>query len=294
MAANQYFPQMVGGKTLERMLADALKVQRVFNSLTDYTNVTNNAKAEAYNGPILGGLNAVSLPASSAQDPTKSSFQILFDQKKGVPFLINDIDQAMSNIGLQETLSIGAKEALFDAYDTYHITQMIAGTKDANRKDLNSANDILGEADIKAAREHLNTKGAPLTGRYMLVSPQHESDLYDITNFISADKIGSTTAIKDGVIGRIYGFNVIMSNLVPKVKPSTGKISATANENTVYPVLFYSDMFYGWARQKDLGYKMSPDALQPGDVVNLYTVFGGTVQFEEFCYLAYAYTAAQG
>jgi hypothetical protein len=271
-----FMPELWADKTLEQLLAELQDQQRIVNSVTDYTPFTIGRKANAYNGPKLSGLTVRTLPASAADSPSQSVINIPFDQKKGVVFTVSDIDKAQSSVDMLGALTAQAVTALLDDYDSYILATMIDGLSSTSGY-KNTIADTTGhkitKADFIVARRRLNQSKAPRRGRYCAISPEFESDLYDIPDFVSRDKIADTTAMKDGVIGRLLGFDVILANDMPKV---TNAWSRTAG--TLPVALFYSMHAFGYGRQKEFESKSAPDALVPGDVTNIYSVYGGEVQ----------------
>ena len=50
-----------------------------------------------------------------------------------------------------------------------------------------------------------------MEGRFMLISPDQEKAMLQLANFIEVDKYGAdATALKNGELGRVYGFTVLM------------------------------------------------------------------------------------
>ena len=47
-----------------------------------------------------------------------------------------------------------------------------------------------------------------------LVSPEQEEFLLQLDNIISADKYGNSLAIQRGEVGRVYGFRMVVSDLL--------------------------------------------------------------------------------
>lgn len=271
-----FYPELWGAKTLEAVLRSMRERKYVLNTITDYTAFTEGKHASGYNGPRIGTLEVKDLPFNDEfQTAAKTAIKINFDQKKGVPFVVSDIDEAQSNIHIVNECTMNAKDALFDGWDSYIIKSMIAGALTANKITLaDTEKNVISKADFKEARKILNIKKAPIRERYAALCPEHEADLYDIPEFISRDKISKTEAIQEGVIGRLFGFDIILVQDMPLVNTS-GNLTGTQDKNVS---LFYSKAAFGFGRQKALGSKTAPDAGLPGDKINIYSVFGGVVQ----------------
>lgn len=271
-----FFRELWNDKTLEAMIRELQENQRVVNSIMDYTPFTLGTRASGYNGPTLSGLTVRTLPASDSDDPSRDAIEISFNQKKGCVFTLSDIDVAQSDVDQVSELTAQAAEALLDDYDEYIVGLMVAGlsaTAGFKNTIADTTNHKLTATDIKDARKKLNLQKAPRRGRYMAIHPDLEGDLFDIPDFVSRDKIADTTAMKDGVIGRILGFDVIVNADIPKV---TTAWATAAGDRPV--ALFYSKAAVGFGRQKEFETKVSPDATIPGDVTNIYSVYGAKVQ----------------
>lgn len=271
-----FFRELWNDKTLEAMIRELQETQRVVNSIMDYTPFTLGTRASGYNGPTLSGLTVRTLPASDSDDPSRDAIEISFNQKKGCVFALSDIDVAQSDVDQVSELTAQAAEALLDDYDKYIVGLMVAGlsaTAGFKNTIADTTNHKLTATDIKDARKKLNLQKAPRRGRYMAIHPDLEGDLFDIPDFVSRDKIADTTAMKDGVIGRVLGFDVIVNADIPKV--TTAWATATGDRPVA---LFYSKAAVGFGRQKEFETKVSPDATIPGDVTNIYSVYGAVVQ----------------
>jgi hypothetical protein len=271
-----FIPELWGDKTLNQILNALKEQQRVVNSVTDYTPMVLDREATGYHGPKLGANTAVDLPASTVTSAAQSSIDISFSQKKGVLFSVSDIDKGQASVDLVESQTEDARNTLLDAYDLYLLQTMIDGLKSTSGY-KNTITDTVGNklslADIRDARKKLNKSKAPLKGRTMAVHPDMEDDLYDIEGFISRDKIADTAALKDGVIGRVMGFDVILCADMPKVTSEWGRTAGTL------PVaLFYSSYAVGFGRQREFGAINATNVLTPGEDVNIFSVFGGVVQ----------------
>lgn len=271
-----FFKELWADTVLEAMIRKMRDTQRIANSIMDYTPFTLGKKAAGYNGPTLSGLTVRTLPAADSDDPSRDAVEISFNQKKGCVFTLSDIDVAQSDVNQLQELTAQAAEALLDDYDAYITGVMVAGLS-ATAGFKNTISDTVGNkitrADFVDARKKLNLQKAPRQGRYCAIHPDMEADLFDIPDFVSRDKIADTNAMRDGVIGRCLGFDIIVNADIPMVT------SAWATANGKLPIaLFYSKAAAGWGRQREFDVKTSPDALIPGDVINVYSVYGATVQ----------------
>lgn len=75
----------------------------------------------------------------------------------------------------------------------------------------NTPTDTLTVADIANARMLLTKQNVPMDQRYMVISPDQESAVMQLTGFINqAYAYGNADVIQNGVIGKIFGFSVLV------------------------------------------------------------------------------------
>ena len=68
------------------------------------------------------------------------------------------------------------------------------------------------EAQILEARETLSQADVPAGDRFCAVSPAAATFVLGIDNFVRADASGSDSALREAVIGKLYGFTFVESN----------------------------------------------------------------------------------
>ncbi len=260
--------EMWGTITLNKIIEDQQNRQRIVSLFNDYTALTNGERASAYNGPVIGELTTQSLPAAGALSPTKSVISIVFDKKEGVIVPVDTIEDNQTGVNMVESYASGAGLAIASKWDSDIVTNLLT-VKPATQL----AGQVLTLAVIRAAKKSLNAANAPTANRYLIIGPSLEDSLYDIPEFISYDKIGSTEAIAEGRIGRVQGFEVVLYNDMPQV---TGKDQC----------IFAQRSALGFARQRVIDVAKGFDATIPATIMNFFSVYGSKVQNENF-YLTY-------
>lgn len=272
-----FMPEMWGPKTLYQIKKMYEKTTDLIKTVVDYTSLTLGAKATGYNGPILGDLDVVDMPASAYQDPSRTSIQMLFDQKKGCPFKVNDIVEAQTNIAMRDELTEKAANALIKGWN-----RSISDIAQTSVEDDNNL-ELLGSAvtydEILRIAELMDEAEIPQDERYMLVPPAHKKALMKIEEFISRDKMANTNAVQTGIIGEICGFTVIPWKT--KKVDLNGKFVGTKDKNAS---VFYSKLAIGFGRQKEIGSMAGTDPLSADWLINIYNVFGRMAQIPEYIY----------
>lgn len=89
---------------------------------------------------------------------------------------------------------------------------MNALTADASINFAATKSDADTEGVILAVREFLGDADCPPDNRYCAVSPDIATRILSVDNFVRADASGSTDALRNAVIGKLYGFTFVESN----------------------------------------------------------------------------------
>lgn len=81
--------------------------------------------------------------------------------------------------------------------------------------DVGTAGTALSVDTILAARERLNKNKAPGMGRIFVVSPKDDTALLKLEQFTNSQWLSENgTALREGYLGRKYGFDFVMAQLV--------------------------------------------------------------------------------
>lgn len=276
-----FLPQIWNSKTLQSMKkAQKENRKRVYRTLTDYTPLVKNKAAEAYNGPKIGKLEAKTMPISDSDfiNGNNTVINIPFNKEMGVPFIIKNIENAQSNIELLTAYTDAAREGLEDVYDRILVETMLDKAKTVNKITFSdSTKNVLCYNDILEARKLLNKAEAPLKGRYLLVDADVESQLFKMEEFKDASKFGSGI-LPEGVIGRVLGFDVIMSPS-DVLTNTTGGITGTRDKKTA---VFYQSLAIGWGRQQEFNSEYQTNAGAAQKLINIYSVLGAKEQEPDY------------
>ena len=97
-------------------------------------------------------------------------------------------------------VATGAEDQLASAMNALAAEASIA----ANGSDI--------EARILEAREALGTANVPTGDRWLAVSPGVATFMLQLDKFSRVDASGDASALRDAILGRIYGFTVVESN----------------------------------------------------------------------------------
>jgi hypothetical protein len=101
-----------------------------------------------------------------------------------------------------EAVAIGAEDTI----------TTVMNALDADLSFANTATEADTKDTILAARETLGEADVPAGNRWLAVSPSIASRLLSVDLFVRADASGSTSALRQAILGSIYGFTVVESN----------------------------------------------------------------------------------
>lgn len=176
------------------------------------------------------GTNA-DLTNMTVQNLNAREVTVVLDKHKYTSFVVEDRDAATSIKDLREEFIIPAIDPVSQQIDDDVMTEYLTGTDYAGSTVAVVAETAVGggnaldEGDIIKARETLNTQQCPPGPRVMVMSTEHEADALSRSLFHQANTAGTTQALREGNLGRAFGFETFMSQNVP-----TGNTTDTSGD----------------------------------------------------------------
>lgn len=149
---------------------------------------------------------------------TDATQALVVDQADYFAFKVDDIDRRQALPGFVEETTVGASYNLAAEADSYvsGLMKTAANGSDGNALDAVSAptpDDAYGMlVDLRTALTKTNT---PPDGRFVIVPPELYAVLLKDDRFIRQDASGTTDGLRNALVGRAAGFDVIESNTVP-------------------------------------------------------------------------------
>jgi N4-gp56 family major capsid protein len=154
----------------------------------------------------------------TVQALTTTDQTLTISQSKYFGFEIDDIEarQARDNGALVSEVSTRAAYLLGDAADQFLAAQMKAGV---------AAGNVLPDATVAAAGDaydtlvdlmvKLDTANVPRSGRWVVIPPALHGKLLRDDRFVRVDASGTSEGLRNGIVGRAVGFDILVSNNVP-------------------------------------------------------------------------------
>lgn len=157
-----------------------------------------------------------------AQNLEEESVDVKLDTIATVDIEVSAIDSALSFDSMERLFIEPAAVALAekinaDGLALYKDVANYAGTAGTTPDDL---------ADLAAVRKALNDARAPQSPRYAVWDTAADTAFATVPALVSAEKSGSTDALREGAIGKVFGIENFMSQAVNY--HTTGITAATA------------------------------------------------------------------
>jgi hypothetical protein len=210
----------------------AAEVQEVLNANIVMPGIVLDASrfvepgAKSVKIPKMGAFTVTKKTSGTAVDAqinALSTDQLNLDQHGVVQFLLEDIASLQSRVAVTQEYVAQAAKDLASEMDQYMIDALESGVSTASPDHkvayANSGTDNdLGKADFIEARRLLNVAKVPQSDRAVVISPTSEAAILAIDGFVKVNESGSEQALRNGQIGKLFGFDVIMSQQVEDAK----------------------------------------------------------------------------
>jgi len=149
------------------------------------------------------------------EELTDAQRTLVVDQEKYWAFSLDDVDAAQARGDVVPEAMSEAAEGLSDVADIY-IAGMYTGVNAANQ--ITTTAITTGDLAYNALVDlgvKLSEANVPKANRRVVVPEWYHGLLQKNTNFINAEKSGSTEPLLNGFIGRAAGFAIYTSNNTP-------------------------------------------------------------------------------
>lgn len=156
--------------------------------------------------------NRASGVAATLQNLTGLSDRLDLLRRATVSWLVDPMDQLQSSVDVQAEYVKRAATSHARDVDTSIVAVL---ESDAG---LDVGATPLTQDLILTMREYLMTNNADMNNLNLLIHPQQEHEMLNINNFVQAFAYGGQGNIPSGVIGRVFGVPVMVSNAVAPSK----------------------------------------------------------------------------
>lgn len=148
---------------------------------------------------------------------TDAQRSLVIDQAKSFSFVVDDIDKAQSPGGEMEGAMDEAAYGLNDLTDQY-IASVYTGAQAANQiGTVSVTTGALAYTQLRRLMVKLDEANVPRQGRWAIVPPWYHGLLLEEDKFARVDASGTSEGLRNGIVGRALGFDVMVSNNAPLV-----------------------------------------------------------------------------
>lgn len=180
----------------------------------------------------------------TTEDLADSDSALVVNQGSYFSFRVNDVDAVQAAGNFRSPALTQAGVGLKDGLDQYVAGLFVnngtsndgVGPIPANRigavEVVNGGTGMAGAGQTLAfdvlidLGERLDAQSVPTVGRYVVVPPKFRSALLRDERFTRVDASGDSEGLRNGIIGRAVGFDVLISNNQPAGSGSTQYINA--------------------------------------------------------------------
>lgn len=156
---------------------------------------------------------------------------LVIDQQKYFAFNLDDVDKAQAAGDIMDTAMGRASYSLADVSDAFLLGKIAAGGSSDNYVGTSGSPIALTTANIYAnivaLRTKLDKQNVPTQGRTLVIPPEAYALLLQDARFTSVQGVAQGV-ITNGLVGRVAGFDIYMSNNVVKTSADTPVYSITA------------------------------------------------------------------
>ena len=209
--AAQFIPEIWAQTALDVLRSNIVLARLV----TKDTDVAAFNVSDILHIPYPGTFTAQDKAANTAvtlQTPSGGTdVQVQLSNHKEVSFLVEDVVRAQTNQDILQRYVRSAAIAIAEKIesDLFALYASLTNTVGTDGTDITAAT-------IRSARKTLNDNKVPQNNRHLVISSKDEIALLadsSLANYFAYNRVG----IPDGAIGRLYGFTIWMSQLVPVV-----------------------------------------------------------------------------
>ena len=216
MAVTNFIPEIWAAQLLS-----SLKKSLVFagpsianrNYEGDIANQGDTVRIVSISRPTIGTYtkDSTTITPETLTDANRS---LLIDQSKYFGFEVDDVDlrQSVNGGALLNEAAVEAAYALADTADQYVAglyTGVDAGNAISTTSITSAALAVTGLINLKIK---LDVANVPTEGRYVVVTPWYHGLLLGSDLFVRADASGDANTLRNGMVGRAFGFDVLVSN----------------------------------------------------------------------------------
>jgi len=266
MAIDNFIPEVWAAGVTQSFIANQVVIPTLNNAFTG--DVVAGSKVHIINATTPTVVDYAGAGRSiSAEALNDTEVELTIDQEKAFSVNVDDVDRVQASSEFAPWVDSAGRALAEDAEDYLLNTIMAAEATTANTGSLvvDGSDDALFA--VRAIRKTMANNKVPAAGRYLVVNPDFADLLIQGLDDVSV--AGEAGELRNGVIGRLYGFTVVESPLLD-------------NGNSVPQAMGYHEAMVGFVNQvQSLESLRNPTKF--ADIVRGLNVYGGKVIKSDAC-----------
>lgn len=220
MAIDNFIPEVWAAGVTQSFIANQVVIPTLDNAFTG--DVVSGSKVHIINATtptIVDYAGAGRTISAEALNDTEVELDI--DQEKAFSVNVDDVDRVQASSEFAPWVD-SAGRALAEDAESYLLDLMITEATNGNPGDvvMDTATEAL--AAVREIRRTMANNKVPAAGRYLVVNPDMADLLIQGLDDVSV--AGNDAELRNGVIGRLYGFTVVESPLLENATSTAGAI----------------------------------------------------------------------
>jgi hypothetical protein len=210
MAIDNFIPEIWAAGVSQAFISNQVVIPTLRTQFTDVVAPGNKIHIINATTPTIvdyAGANRVISPEALAD----TEVLLAIDQEKAFSVNVDDVDKVQTGSGFNAWVD-SAGRALAEDSENYLVDLMVAEGTDGNPGDIEVDTAAKAKTAVRDIRRLMANAKVPTANRYLLVNPDFTDLLIQALDDSSI--AGTDDTLRNGVIGRLYGFTVIESPLL--------------------------------------------------------------------------------
>jgi capsid protein len=204
----------------------------------DISAAGDTVRITSIGDPTIGTYSP-NVTSITPEELTDAQRTLVIDQAKYFAFYVDDVDQRQAKGNVIPEAMRRAAYKLADTVDQY-VAALYTGTQSANIVAAGAAQTFVlptagtpGGTDdfynkiLIPLKVKLDEANIPTEGRFCIVPPWAHGVLLLSNLFVRQDASGTTEGLRNGMVGRAAGFDIMVSNNVPLISSDYAIIAGT-------------------------------------------------------------------
>jgi len=258
------FPEALYANLFDPMAVAGNELWNLFLMAPEITGSRNDKSVKirrlgAYTAALYGGAGTIG--SGDYQRPADTEIEVLFNETGFVGVGLDNIEHEITALGVEGSRSSIVQEAA-NALREFIVTEMLVTAEaTATALTLSPQANITAESFIQAGVA-MNVAKTPKSDRAAVLDSSLAWDLYDPTSKIGFDNREFASMISEGLIPRLFGFDLFDTTLMP---------AATAG------LWFHKSAVIAKVVDAAPNVKIFPDHESIGDLIQIFLRYGKKV-----------------